>query len=322
MPYELPKILPPYDDQIFKSILIRPAAEPARVDLLSALLGRTVKTATVLNTELPGRDVDVKQERFDVNCSFEDGDQAAVEMQANPMEGDTASNQHENIRERALYGLCDLHANQSGKGVEYAKFVKSYHITITNYRVYDEDRELVEMFKMRNERNSITLTNSIASVFVDLTLVNNILKKPIDEMTAAEMWAVFLAKADEPKCAETVQKILERREGISVANTMLQDISQDQYERARFHSRKMALQDAEHNRAVYERKIRESRESGLAEGREVGLTKGREEGRKDEANAIAKKLLLLGALTREQISLSTGLTLKEIDELAKSENKS
>jgi len=46
--------------------------------------------------------------------------------------------------------------------------------------------------------------------------------------------------------------------GISVANTMLQDISQDKFERARFYSRKMALQDAEHNCAVFERKMRES----------------------------------------------------------------
>jgi hypothetical protein len=73
------------------------------------------------------------------------------------------------------------------------------------------------------------------------------------------MWAVFLAKADEPKCGEIVEKIMKRREGISVANSMLRTISQDEYERARFHSRKMALQDAEHNRVVT-----------LKEGKEIG----------------------------------------------------
>jgi hypothetical protein len=64
------------------------------------------------------------------------------------------------------------------------------------------------------------------------------------------MWAVFLAKADEPKCSKIVEKIMKVREGISVANSMLRTISQDEYERARFHSRKMALQDAEHNRVT------------------------------------------------------------------------
>ena len=119
---EIPKILPPYDDMVFKSIMTRPDAEPARVDLLSVLLGRTIKSATVRNTELPGRDIDVKQERFDMNCSFDNGDQAAVEMQAEPMRGDSAENQHKNIRDRAVFGLCDLHANQSGSGIDYADF--------------------------------------------------------------------------------------------------------------------------------------------------------------------------------------------------------
>ncbi|MDR1299841.1 MAG: Rpn family recombination-promoting nuclease/putative transposase [Oscillospiraceae bacterium] len=249
MSFDLPKILPPYDDMVFKSILTRPDAEPARVDLLTALLGRTVTSATVRNAELPGRDIDVKQERFDMSCSFDDGDQAAVEMQAEPMRGDSSANRHKNIRERAAFGLCDLHANQTGSGVDYADFVKSYHITITNYRVLNEDRQLVETFNLSNDRG-VVLTESIAAVFVDLTLVGRVLKKPVDEMTAAEMWAVFLAKADEPKCGKIVEKIMKLREGISVANTMLRTISQDEYERARFHSRKMALQDAEHNRVT------------------------------------------------------------------------
>ena len=69
-------------------------------------------------------------------------------------------------------------------------------------------------------------------------------------MTAEEMWAVFFAKAAEPKYVDIIEKILKRREGISVANEMLRTISQDEFERARFHSRKMALQDAEHNRVT------------------------------------------------------------------------
>ena len=249
MSFDLPKILPPYDDMVFKSILTRPDAELARVDLLSVLLGKTVKTATVRNTELPAHDVDVKQERFDVSCWFDDGDQAAVEMQAEPMRGDTFASGHKNIRERAVFGLCDLHVNQTGSGKDYADFVKSFHITITNYRVFDEKHKLVEIFSFKNQ-SGIVLAKSVAAVFVDLTLVGKVLKKSVDEMTAEEMWAVFLSKANESKYSEIIEKILKKREGISVANEMLHTISQDEFERARFHSRKMALQDAEHNRVT------------------------------------------------------------------------
>jgi hypothetical protein len=95
----VPDILPPYDDMVFKSIMTRPDAELARVDLLTALLGRAVRSAAVRNTELPGRDMDAKRERFDINCSFDDGDQAAVEMQAEPMRGDAAANRQSGRRD-------------------------------------------------------------------------------------------------------------------------------------------------------------------------------------------------------------------------------
>ena len=48
---------------------------------------------------------------------------------------------------------------------------------------------------------------------------------------------------------------------------MLNTISQDQRERALFHSRKMAMQDAEHNRAVV---LKE----GIAIGQEQGISRG------------------------------------------------
>jgi predicted transposase/invertase (TIGR01784 family) len=286
----MPKILPPYDDLVFKSILTRPEAEPARVDLLIALLGRNVKSATVLNIEPPIRDVSAKNERFDVCCIFDDGDQAAVEMQAQPMEGDSSANEHENIRDRSIYGLADLHANQSGKGIDYADICKSFQITICNYRVFDWEHRLVETFKMRNDTGRV-LSEAIAAVFVDLTLVTSILKKHVDAMTAAEMWAVFLAKADEPRYTELLDQIVSRREGIYVANTMLNTISQDKRERALFHSRKMAMQDAEHNRAIV---LKEGITIGFEQGFEQGRSQGIEQGISIGVHDILSKLEKLG----------------------------
>jgi predicted transposase/invertase (TIGR01784 family) len=287
-------------------------------------LGRAVRSAAVRNAELPGRDVDVKQERFDVNCLFEDGDQAAVEMQAEPMRGDGTLNGHRNMRERAAFGLCDLHASQPGSGVDYADFVKSYHVTITNYRMYGEERGLVETFKLRNE-SGIVLTESVVCVFVDLTLAAKAAKKQVEEMSGTEMWAVFLAKAGKPQYASVIKQILERREGIKVAEAMLRDISQDEYERARFHSRKMAMRDAEHNRAVEQRKLRELaelRESidkskaelrELMERREI-IDRGIAEGKKAKTIEIARKLLERG-FDASDVSDISGLSPGEIENL-------
>ncbi|MDR1043507.1 MAG: Rpn family recombination-promoting nuclease/putative transposase [Candidatus Adiutrix sp.] len=304
MSFALPKILPPYDDQIFKSILTRPEAELARVDLLSALLDRTVRSAAVVNVEPPKRDINAKNERFDVSCLFDDGDQAAVEMQADPMEGDNSANEHQNIRDRSLYGLADLHANQTGKGKDYSDIRKSYQITICNYRVFRYEHKLVETFKMRNA-GGMVLSEAIASVFVDLTLVSGILKKSVDDMNPAEMWAVFLARADAPQCADIIDQIIVRKEGINVANTMLTTISQDVRERALFHSRKMAAQDAEHDKRVAEKRLLKLQDDLANAEKNTAIT---------IAN-IAKQLLSLGVLTHEQIATATGLTLAEIERI-------
>jgi hypothetical protein len=105
--------------------------------------------------------------------------------------------------------------------------------------VFGEERRLVETFRLASD-GGIVLTESVAAVFVDLTLAGRALKKPVEAMTAAEMWAIFLAKADRPKHGKVVGEIIKRREGISVADAMLRTISQDEYERARFHSRRHA----------------------------------------------------------------------------------
>ncbi|MDR1204906.1 MAG: Rpn family recombination-promoting nuclease/putative transposase [Peptococcaceae bacterium] len=245
----LPKILPAYDDAIFKAMLTHADALPARVDILTAFLNRNVKSATVKNVELPSKDTQVKQEKFDVNCAIDDGSQIAVEMQANSMAGDNAANRHVNIRNRSVYGLCDLHSSQPGRGIAYASFVRSYQITICGYSIFEGTHDLVETFTLRNRRGK-ELTDAITAMFMDLSMSPSIIKKSVADMIAAEMWAVFLAGANKPAYQKIIQDITSKREGIAVANEILEAISQNAEERARYHSRKMWAQDREHDLAI------------------------------------------------------------------------
>ena len=58
--------------------------------------------------------------------------------------------------------------------------------------------------------------------------------------------------------------------------------------------------------------IQKGIERGLAKGIEQGIEKGR----KEEAYGIARSLKSLGKMSTEEISKVTGLTVKEIQELA------
>jgi hypothetical protein len=82
---EIPSLLPPSDDGIFKAMLTHPDAVTVLPDLLSEFLGINVTSVELRNTEPPISDALEKQERFDANCDFEDAEgkgQADVEMQA------------------------------------------------------------------------------------------------------------------------------------------------------------------------------------------------------------------------------------------------
>ena len=246
-----PKILPAYEDGVFKSIFTRPENKLSLADIISSFTGIPVEDVTVRGSELPIKDIGVKREIFDINCTATDGkSQFAIEMQADPMERDNAKNEHANVRCRSVYCLADLHSNQAGRGLDYSGFAKSYQITISNYSPFKERHGLLEEFLLRNERG-LVLADAIRAIFVDLSLVNEIVKKPVRDMTAAEMWAIFIAKASEPEYYGLLNEIIENKEAILMVQESLNSISMDENERARYRSRRIWELDREHEQAVW-----------------------------------------------------------------------
>jgi predicted transposase/invertase (TIGR01784 family) len=259
MPFKdgLPDILPPSEDGVFQSTFTREAAKPALLELLSDILGRPLKDVKIRGNEPPLSDVKAKREVFDVNCVAEDDrSQFDVEMQATPMEADSLAGGHMHIRNRSVFNLCDLHAGQPGRGVRYGDFMRSYQITICNYNVFSWKNRLAETFTYRNEGGE-QLSDVTTAIFIDLTQAAAIAKKQVPEMTAVEQWAVFLAKANDPKHRGLINEILKRKEGISVAYEMLTSISTDENERARFRSRRMWEMDRAHEKAARDIELNE-----------------------------------------------------------------
>ena len=89
---------------------------------------------------------------------------------------------------------------------------------------------------------------------------------------------------------------------------MLHTISQDEIERARFLSRRKFQMDQQHDRIIAQT---EGRAKGLAEGRAEGLAEGEAKSKAE----IALKLKNANALSYEEISKYTGLSLSDVKEL-------
>jgi predicted transposase/invertase (TIGR01784 family) len=290
-------ILPPYDDRIFKAFLTMPGSEPALKFIASAIINRPVVNVLVRNSELPVTDMDEKAERFDVNCLVDDDTQADIEMQSSRMK--EKQNNHSNLIARSIYNLCDLHSSQSSKGKPYDELTRTYQVMFCGYTVFPEKEgftnSFTNSFSMRHDTSNELLHDAIHIIFIELTKLTEVMKKPVEQMTDMEKFSVFLRYAGNPEYREIVNKVIETKEGLSVAGELLMSISKDERERAIFRSRRIYQADLESNMITAE-KI------------------GRNEGRNERSIEIARNLIRRNRPIDEIID-DTGLTRAEIEML-------
>jgi len=152
---------------------------------------------------------------------------------------------------------------------------------------------------MRHDIDNGLLHNAVQAVFVELTKLDKVLKKPVEQMTGMERFSVFLKYAGNPDYREIVNSVIESKEGLAVAGELLMSISKDERERAIFRNRRIALADRESDRVTAERA-----------GRKAGIA----EGEKAKALAIARNALQMEIPVDVIIKL-TGLTREEVEVL-------
>ncbi|MDR1185723.1 MAG: Rpn family recombination-promoting nuclease/putative transposase [Coriobacteriales bacterium] len=282
----IPKILPAYDDAVFKTLLTHPDAGPVLRDVVSSVIMSPVEDVVVRNTEMPIDDTSEKRERLDINCRTVAGELVAIEMQAEPMEGDSALHGHTNIKSRSVYNLCDLHSTQPGRGVGYADLMRSYQVVFCNYTVFPSRPDFVSRYSLRDEDGE-ELSDSIGVVFIELSKLGQVVKKGVGNMTSLEAWSVFFANAHKPEYKSLITELSDVKEEVHMANSLLMSISQDEIQQAHYRSRRIFERDMEHGFAV-----------------------ARKEGRTE----VAANLLEHGMSIQEVIDI-TGLTLEDIERL-------
>ena len=284
-------ILPPSDDRVFKLILTSPESKPVLMDLISAIIGREVADVHYRGNEIAPGDVDEKAERLDVNCRLGDGTQVDLEMQASHIQEETDEG-HQNLKGKGIYYLCDLHSSQPSKGLRYDELSQTYQVTFCSYTVFPRREEYVNTFSLRHDVDNELLSDAIRVVYVELTKLQEIMKKSVKDMSDLDKWALFFKYASIPRYRENLNKVIDSKEALQMAGNLLMGISQDEHERAVFRSRRMYQTDWDSN-------LRTARDNGIKIGEE------REEKR------IVQKMLSAG-VPISQIALYTELPESEI----------
>ena len=290
-------ILPPSDDRVFKLILTNQEAKPVLIDLISSIIKRPVVDVEVRNNEIPPNDTQEKAERLDVNCRIDDGSQIDLEMQASRIQ-EESDGKHQNLKGKSIYYLCDLHSSQPSKGVRrYDRLARTYQVTFCSYTVFPERTQYVNSFSLRHDEDNELLSDAIQVVYVELSKLQEIMEKSVDDMTDLEKWAVFFQYASEPTYRETVNEVIASKEVLQMAGNLLMSISQDERERAVFRSRRMYQTDMQSN---------------LATAEDRGERRGERKSRIEIArNALQMKMSVA------DIAKLTGLSHDEIESLRK-----
>ena len=284
-------ILPPSDDRVFKLLLTSPDAKPGLINLISSIIGRTVVDVVLHPNELAPGYTEEKAERFDVNCKIDDGSQVNLEMQASYMVEDLGG-QHLNLKGKSIYYLTDLHSSQPAKGLRrYDRLARSYQITFCSYTIFPNTQDYVNSFSLRHDTTGELLSDAINLTFVELSKLDEVVKKPVSDMTDLDKWSVFFQYAPDMEHREIVNKVIESEEVLQVAGNLLMSISQNEQERAIYRSRRKFQTDMQSNLATAE-----------------------DNGKAIRSVEIARNLLKIN-LPLDQIAIATGLTIEEVEHL-------
>jgi len=164
--------------------------------------------------------------------------------------------------------------------------------------VFSHHKSYITQCSLRTPDGEL-ISNQINMVIIELSKLESILEKPIDEMSSLDMWSIFIGLADDPRQRTLINSIIERKEVLGMASAVLTAISKDEHERAKFMSRRKAETDRISNLLTAE-----------SRGEERGIAIGEEQAR----NITARKMKADG-MSIEVISKYTGLSGNDIEKL-------
>ena len=289
MAKKITKLLNPRLDSNFKAIFTQPTEESriALKSFLTAAIGRKVMHVNVIENE-PSKEFDAQRNiRYDINCTFDDGESAQIELQGFDREYDYGK--------RAEYYVSRLVSSTLEVGDDWSEVPKAYQISVLNFK-YDKDREeAIHHYTMTDIKDGARLADTLNVIFIELPKVPPLSEENVSEaLPSIIKWCKFLKEVDNPEKKDLLNQIIKNEEGIMAAETTLDKISMERW------------------RWIIQGQI-EGRERDIRSGIHAAERKGA----LNNAIASAKNLLRMNLLTPEQISEAVSLPLEQVLELQK-----
>ena len=299
--------LPLKDDVAFKMFLSGPEPE-SRACLryfLSAMTGREVTAARVKNPELTPEFVKGKMSRLDVNCEFNDGQKADIELQLTKADDDQ--------KLRALFYACKLCAGSLRRGRPYKSMPSVYQIFLIDFDLFGEEgkaggRKFFHRAMMRLDDGAV-LSDRMQILFFDLKVPGQV----DGSLQKAANWCKFISGCEKPEVLEALGRDAGWKEEYMTALKTYMRIAAE--ERAWAYHLSMDRAEADYWNGIRLAK-RAAREEGWKDGRESGWKDGRDEGERNRALFAARNMLTRNYPVTDIVEI-TGLPLDDVEDLAK-----
>ncbi|MCL2191791.1 MAG: Rpn family recombination-promoting nuclease/putative transposase [Treponema sp.] len=263
-------------DNVFKAVFTKESQESRKAlsRLVSAIIGRDLEVLGITANEPAPESVHHRQIRFDINCKTTDGEQVNVEMCLNPDDFEPARLEYYGAR---LFGGQNIR----GEGRTYSDLKPTHQIAILVNKTFFPDNDFFHSFEYHDPVRRVSLGGLTRIHTLELGKLDDVCRKPVDDMSYQELWAVFFRYLNDPNMRAKINQIAKREEGIKMAGTVLLGISRNEAERARLESEYKAEIDLQSKLGGAERK-------GRLEGRQEGWLEGRQERDKELLHLIAK----------------------------------
>ena len=263
--------------------------------ILSAVIGREVVEAKVINPELLPDFIGLKSPRLDVNVRFNNGDRASLEMQC--------TKRKDNQLLRTIFYSGKLLSAASDEGKKYKDLRYVHQIMFANFTYFD-DKKFVHNFRLKDDDNNIA-TDRYSVHFIELTKLQEIIKDKLDfvlsqenskNLSELEFWSIMLKFSNNDDIMQKLSIVPQFQEEFKMAASALSEITQEEKEWA-YH---LSFDRAETD---YKNEMELAKEEGF------------EQGSYDAKIEAAKNALAMN-LTPDQVAKISGLSLAEIKSIA------
>ncbi|MDJ0702526.1 MAG: Rpn family recombination-promoting nuclease/putative transposase [Leptolyngbyaceae cyanobacterium MO_188.B28] len=279
----------PKTDFAFKKIFGSPQSKDILINFLNAILYQEqniIQDLEILDPYQAPRIRGIKDSFLDVKAVITGDKTVIIEMQVLNVLG---------FEKRVLYNAAKAFSIQLSAGEDYNLLNPVIALTITDFEMFPSSSKIISRYRLKERDDLTDYSDDIELVFVELPKFH----KELEALaTLTDKWLYFLKSAGALK---SVPPNMATVAEIGKAFTIAEEANLTPKELEELERREIYILDSRNA-------IRKAVQQGLEQGLEQGMRK--------QAIAIARNLL--DVLDVETISQKTGLSIREIKELANS----